>query len=112
MGGSRGRAAATWLVPGCRDRVLSRVLRMGWLRLGVLEHDRGTVGDDLDHLTTDLGTVEARPDDRVRPESLGRSPHPHERLAATRCEKLPILVERTAVPERVQPGHNVAADAA
>src|SRR5215213_3167944 len=85
---------------------------MGWLRLGVLEHDRGAVGDDLDHLTTDLSTVEACPDDRVRPEFLRRLPHPHERLAATRCEKVPILVERTAFAKRVQPGDDVAGDAA
>src|SRR5829696_5104190 len=101
MGGRHGRAAATSLVPGCRDRVLSRVLRMGWLRLGVLEHDRGAVGDHLDHLVTDLGTVEAHPDDCGRSKSLSRSLHPRERLAATRGEQVPILVERTAIPERV-----------
>ena len=43
----------------------SRVLRVAWLRLGVLEHDRSAVGDDLDHLAADLGSVKAQPDHRV-----------------------------------------------
>jgi hypothetical protein len=91
---------------------MSRVLRMGWLRLGVLEHDRGAVGDDLDHLAADFGGVEAQPDHRVCSKLLRLGCHPRERLSSDRGEVAPVLVERTAVPERIQPGHDVAADAA
>src|SRR5829696_2185879 len=110
--GWRRLTAAYLLSPEWRDRVIPPVLCIGALQLGVLEHDRCAVGDDLDHLVTDLGTVEAHPNDRGRPKFFSRSPHPRERLAATRGEQVPILVERTAIPERVQAGHDVAGDTA
>src|SRR5215208_5929688 len=110
--GRRQLTAAYLLSPESKDRVTPPVLCIGALQLGVLEDDRCPVGDDLDHLATNLGTVEAHPNDRGRSTFFSRSPHPRERLVATRGEQLPILVECTVIPERVQPGHDIAADAA
>src|SRR5215218_4751752 len=110
--GWRQLTAAYLLSPEWRARVIPLVLCIGALQLGVLEHDRCAVGDDLDHLAADFGGVEAQPDHRVCSKLLRLGCHPRERLSSDRGEVAPVLVERTAVPERVQPGHNVAADAA
>ena len=76
------------------------------------DDDRGAIRHDLDHVVADLGRVEAHPDDRVRPELLCLGCHRRERFPANRGELVPVLVEGSAIPERVEPGHDVGAEAA
>jgi hypothetical protein len=61
---------------GRGERVISLELPFALVRLEVLEHDRGAIGDDLDHLTTGLGRVEAQPHHRVRAKPFRRARRP------------------------------------
>ncbi len=53
-----------------------------------------------------------RADDRVRAELSGACLHPRDRFLARRGEHVAELGQRVAVAEGVEPGHDVAAEAA